>query len=323
MGKGSYGLVYRGVWKDKKRNIQVAFKRLNPYGGLVDESGLEHEMDVLRLMDSAFVVKLFGIVKKNGVHFMAMEMCQGNLHQYIDGMLLNVPAIDDKVIIGQIVMGLGHIHGRGIVHRDLCPQNILIWRNSSSSMTLIKVAGFMCSQSLVSGTPTAADLYPGTSGWVAPEVVSQGCNAYQSDVWSLGIIAYFVMTKGRHPYEVRGFDKKIREVFIKTLRTIPHMEVLGDRWDAIDLILHLTDYRPKHRPNIWLVLCHPYFTLSNDATIRFLASKVNNFRRFSSVGQRLDEYFDRTRAEDWYQKLKSSDEFEDRVKYHKIISMVS
>ena len=325
VGKGLYGTVYRGGWKDKKRNIRAAFKKANFAEGSMKEDRLEHEMDILRLMDSVFVVKFYGNVKKNGVKLSAMELCEGNLHQYVNDKLFNLPAVDDKVILGQISCGLAHIHLKGIVHRDLNPYNILLWRSTTSTMLLIKVGGFSCSQK-VGDVLSTAD-FTGTSSWVAPEVIraDEGHEraSFESDMWSLGILFYFVLTKGQHPFEVRGVDNNVREVLIKSLKSVPKMEAMGEQWEAADLILQLTDQRPKRRPNICLVLHHPYFSLSNDVTIKYLAFKAHHFRRFSSAGAKIDEHLDQTKANSWYHRLETEEDKDDVAKYQQIINMVT
>ena len=95
-------------------------------------------------------------------------------------------------LIRQIAIGLKHIHGLGIVHRDIKFGNILV-----SSHGNIKIADFGASVDL--STKKSTREYAGTLSFMAPEVIEGRKSNSKADIWSLGVILY-AMISGNAPF---------------------------------------------------------------------------------------------------------------------------
>jgi hypothetical protein len=78
----------------------------------------------------------------------------------------------------------------------------------------------------------------------------------------LGAVVYFIASKGDHPYYIEDVNREFVDVLVKNLQVPPKAGDLPD-WSAADLVRILMDSEPVKRPNIYLVLLHPYFSAAN------------------------------------------------------------
>lgn len=209
-----------------------------------------------------------------------MELCEGTLKQYVRGKLNNIPtgSIDNKIVIGEIVVGLSYLHGQKIIHKDLKPENILMWRNSSG-MVLVKLADFgFCKKLRPDQSDFSKTFRLGTTGYIAPELLNNNNPSFESDIWSLGVVIFFVLTGGDHPFGEKGF---YQELVIRSKAPILNLEPIAAHWDATDLLRTLLDPEPRNRPNIFLILFHPFFSLMHSTSKAHFTFCIDN--RFSGL----------------------------------------
>ena len=139
------------------------------------------------------IVSVYDVGEDDGVYFIVMELVQGiTLKNYIDmkGKLDIREALNISV---QIASGLSAAHENRIIHRDIKPQNIIMSRDGKVKVTDFGIAKVADSTTV---TTTAA----GTVHYISPEQARGGYSAERSDIYSLGITMYEMVT-GRVPFE--------------------------------------------------------------------------------------------------------------------------
>ena len=102
-----------------------------------------------------------------------------------------------KIMKG-ILSGVAYIHDKGITHRDMKPDNILIGKGVNDSLS-VKLIDFGLGEVKLKALE-ANDFYCGTLIYMAPEVVYHKKYTKSVDIWSIGIIMHILITNGIHPY---------------------------------------------------------------------------------------------------------------------------
>jgi serine/threonine protein kinase len=261
-----------------------------------------------------------------------MELCEGSLKDYVEGKLESIPkdSLDEKILIGQVALGLAYIHDKRIIHKDLKLENILLKRYSPR-LVLAKIADFGLAKELKPGKSEFSETeHPGTETYMAPELLSAPEDAYPasfaSDVYALGITIARIVLKGKHPFSSNEIRRK---VFM--INGLVPQNLEGLSWDLIDLILKLTDKYPGKRPNMFLVLLHPYFVLTNDRTKRHFVDQFwTSFKELikeENKTKQTRKIFNNRNFIEWYETLSrdkqdSDEEIEEMTKTLKSFSRV-
>ncbi|XP_046640495.1 serine/threonine-protein kinase 32C-like isoform X2 [Daphnia pulicaria] len=227
------------------------------------------EIKTLRKLSHLFVVKYLDVVTMNSEKFIVMELCEGSLKDYAEGNLKEIPkdSLDEKILLSQVALGLAFIHDKGIIHKDLKLDNILLKRQSNR-LVLAKIADFGFAKELKLGKSEFSQTkHAGTENYMSPELLKAKNGVYPasfaSDVYALGIIIAQIALKGEHPFSAHDSWR-----IISMIEGLTPQNLHGLRSELIDLIRKLTDKDPKKRPAMVLVLHHPYFVLTNDRTIK-------------------------------------------------------
>ncbi|KAJ9396421.1 hypothetical protein DTO282F9_6719 [Paecilomyces variotii] len=221
--------------------------------------------------------------------------------------------LDVPDILRQITAGVRYLHSLKIVHRDLKPQNILVaaprGRMGSHSLRLLISDFGLCkkledNQSSFRATTAHA---AGTSGWRAPELLvddDQNSNAPNFaaaesqntessepavvdpqtnrratraiDIFSLGCVFYYVLTRGGHPFDKDG--KFMREAnIVKGNHNLDDLQRLGEyAFEADDLIGSMLSLDPRRRPDATAVMMHPFFWSAAER-LNFLCDVSDHF----------------------------------------------
>jgi eukaryotic-like serine/threonine-protein kinase len=195
LGHGGMGRVYRAV--DQKLNEEVALKLIRPEIAL-DKKTLErfqNELKLARKISHRNIGRMYELLEDKGYHFITMEYVPGqDLRGLVrqTGILTTAKAVS---IAKQVCEGLAEAHRLGIIHRDLKPSNIIIDKEGNA-----RIMDFGIARSLKGKGITGEGVIIGTPEYMSPEQVEGKETDQRSDLYSLGIILYEMVT-GRVPFE--------------------------------------------------------------------------------------------------------------------------
>jgi serine/threonine-protein kinase/endoribonuclease IRE1 len=153
-------------------------------------------------------------------------------------------------LLRQATEGLLHVHATGLVHRDVKPQNILLTQRGTAVLGDFGISRDTCS------SPTLTALPPGSAGWRAPEVLSQASGgSASSDVFSLGCVYAWALTRGVHPF---GADALGRDhAIVRNAVNLAALEAASP--PAADIVAQMLRPDPLARPSLAAVLQHMLF----------------------------------------------------------------
>lgn len=192
LSKGGMSLIYLGEEPQTKKTLIVKVLSSKYVNHPEMVSYFLKESKIISMTDHPNIIKLFGQGEWEGGLYLATEFVQGvSLRQFIMQQSLSLRRCID--IIMQVAYALCHLHAHGVIHRDLKPENILITESGD-----VKVIDFGIAQ-LHEEEKSNSTLKPGFMGtldYMSPEQKKDPLSvSYSSDIYSLGIIAYELITE--------------------------------------------------------------------------------------------------------------------------------
>ena len=198
IGEGGMASIYLAEREDDK--LKVVLKVLSMHSNLYEPGLLRRFMREYKLIaqiQHPNVVQIYERAFASSFAYIAMEyFSYGDLAERLKQAIDTRTAID---YLHQITAGLGAAHAQGIVHRDMKPANILFRSPDSLAITDFGIAKDVGSENLVRKQLTMDGELMGTLYYISPEQI-QGAEAdRRSDLYSLGVIMYKMLT-GKHPF---------------------------------------------------------------------------------------------------------------------------
>ena len=254
IGKGKFGVVNLGI--HKKTGQQVAIKILNKENIKTpeDKELVRIEIGILKLCHHPNIVRLLDHLENNDYIYIVTEYIEGGtLGQYFKKKKFNFSERQATSIMSQIANGVKYLHQYGIVHRDLKPDNIMI--TQQNEFGVIKIMDFGLSK-IVSPNERMVDGY-GTLSYVAPEVLLRTPYNKEVDIWSMGVILFYMLS-GKLPF--RGH----REQEVAEKIVYDELEFDEDDWETRsqkvqDLISSCLQKKKEDRITIDKFINHPWF----------------------------------------------------------------
>ena len=194
LGRGGMARVYRGYHPQLDR--YVAVKVLRP--DLVDDAEFlarfQREARSVAGLRHPNIIQVYDFDVQDGIYYMVIELLEGDT---LKAWLNNYRASDECMPLGDIVHillnvldGLAYAHGEGMIHRDIKPANIMLTSSGQAVLTDFGIA------QIVGGTQhTVSGALMGTLNYMAPEQGLKGACDARSDIYSLGIVFYEMLTR--------------------------------------------------------------------------------------------------------------------------------
>ncbi len=195
LGKGGMGKVYKVF--DQEIRAKMALKLIRPEvaAGHTTIERFRNELKLARDISHKNICRMYDLGREAGDYFITMEYVSGeDLKSFIrrSKQLVVGTAV---MIAKQVCEGLAEAHRLGVVHRDLKPGNIMIDKDGN-----VRIMDFGIAQSVAAKGITGAGMMIGTPEYMSPEQVEGKEVDQRSDIYSLGIILYEMLT-GQVPFE--------------------------------------------------------------------------------------------------------------------------
>lgn len=196
IGAGGMAMVYRAY--DTLDDRTVAIKILKDEFSANDEfiRRFKNESKAIAVLNHPNIVKVYDVSFGDVIQYIVMEYIDGiTLKEYIELQDNKISWKEAVLFTTQILQALEHAHSKGIVHRDIKPQNIMLLQDGTIKVTDFGIARFSSVE-----TRTMTDKAIGSVHYIAPEQAKGELTDGKTDIYSVGVMLY-EMLAGRLPFE--------------------------------------------------------------------------------------------------------------------------
>ncbi|MBE6782415.1 MAG: Stk1 family PASTA domain-containing Ser/Thr kinase [Ruminococcaceae bacterium] len=290
IGVGGMAVVYKAYDNIDDRIVAVKILKEEFLANEEFRRRFKNESKAIAVLSHPNIVKVFDVSFGDRLQYIVMEYVEGiTLKEYIE----QQQVINCKEVVHfttQILRALQHAHDKGIVHRDIKPQNIILLQNGNIKVTDFGIARFSRSE-----TRTMTDSAIGSVHYVSPEQARGDMTDEKTDIYSVGVLMYEMLT-GQLPFQS---DSAISVALMQvnedavppsainediptgleqiTMRAM--QKIQRDRYQtAAEMLLDIEEY--KRNPAV--VFGYSYFV--DDNPTKFVSSEeVRNFSGFTPV----------------------------------------
>jgi predicted Ser/Thr protein kinase len=219
LGRGAMGVVYKAMDPTIGRTVALKTMRLDVHGLDAQEMvrRFQNEARAAGVLNHPNIVTIYDAGEQDGIFYIAMEFIEGTtLHELLAEKRV-LPAEEVVELARQICRGLDYAHSNGIVHRDVKPANIMITANGT-----VKIMDFGIAKS--GGQVTNTGQVLGTPNYMSPEQVKGRPLDGRSDLFSLGVILYEMLT-GEKPFVGQNVTTIIYKIVNETPITPRDLDV--------------------------------------------------------------------------------------------------
>ncbi|MBQ9048533.1 MAG: Stk1 family PASTA domain-containing Ser/Thr kinase [Solobacterium sp.] len=212
IGQGGMADVFLAVDTILNRQVAIKILRSELCTDAVSVLRFEREAQAATTLSHPNIVEIYDVGDYKGHHYIVMEYVPGKTLKKVihdRGALLTAEAID---IEKQLVSATGEAHRRGIIHRDIKPQNVIVKADGS-----IKILDFGIALAKGSMQLTEANNVMGSVHYLAPELAKGESASVQSDIYALGIVLFEMLT-GDVPFKA---DSAVQVALMQMRNEIP------------------------------------------------------------------------------------------------------
>ncbi|MDI6715722.1 MAG: protein kinase [Actinomycetota bacterium] len=195
IGRGGTAMVYNAFDLDLHRRVAVKILHRHLMHNSHFVERFKREARAAANLVHPNIVSIYDTGYSAGTYFIVMEHARGKTLKQIISERAPIPVNEAVDIVRQIANALGHAHSKGVIHRDIKPQNILV-----NEEGIVKVTDFGIARALDLPSMTLTGKVLGTARYISPEQAKGQPADRRSDIYSLGIIFYELLT-GYAPFE--------------------------------------------------------------------------------------------------------------------------
>lgn len=257
LGEGSFGLVYRV--EDIATQQERVLKVINKAKSAMPPEELQLEIDTLKQLDHPHIIRLYEYFEDYNNIYIIMESAKGGElldvidSNYKSGYRLNEQWI--SVVYEQVINAVAYVHARGIMHKDIKAENIMLLDDGHSATHPHAVIIDLGLAEMFDKASGKSSNIAGTPVTMAPEVWNQ-CFGPKCDVWSLGVVL-FQLLSGKLPFLAKSCKKKD---WLAVLSQPPNWKRLDHCSEASrTLCREMLTFDESKRPSAQECLSYPWF----------------------------------------------------------------
>jgi serine/threonine protein kinase len=252
IGMGGMSAVYEGVDTRLKRKVAIKVLRFDYINNLYQVRKFNEEAQIAAECDHPNIVGIYDIQEEGYIHYISMQFLPKSLPQLLKQKKV-LTSIEAVTILKPIAVALAYLHKKRIVHRDIKLSNIMFDDHNNPVLTDFGIA-------MRDDTTRVEETTTGTAEYMSPEQIIGGVVDFHSDIYSLGIVLYELVT-GDVPFKGDNYQtifyqhrnqpvpekllddffvpKRIKEIIFKCLEKTPNdrYETTGDLVGAFDDII--------------------------------------------------------------------------------------
>ena len=233
LGRGAMGVVFLGKDPTIQRHVAIKTMRL-------DDIENDHELKEFRdrffreaestgRLSHPNIVTVYDAGEQEGLAYIAMEYLEGTLLSGYCQKTTILPAKQALQVVATVADALDYAHSQGVVHRDVKPSNIMILKHR-----LVKVMDFGIAK-MASASKTQTSMILGTPRYMSPEQATGKEVDGRSDVFSLGVVLFELLTAER------PFDAENMAALVIRIAKAPHATLLKYRRDLPSRVQAIVD----------------------------------------------------------------------------------
>jgi len=263
LGSGTISEVWSVTHKETKEERAVKIIKKEQDSPVDLSEMIKNETDSLATLESENIVKIYEVFEDEQKYYIVMELLEGpNMGEH----LAQTPktALTEQIVAGwlkQILRGVSHCHEKEIMHRDIRPSNIVF---KDKEANIPKLIDFNFSKSYDPDDNCVQDIYA-TPAYVAPEMLTKKEYSKKTDIWSCGILGYYIIA-GKIPYKAT----KLKDLLVEIKdANFTEQSFAESEWAKVSpeckkFIARMLESDPEKRPNAEELLSDAWLENNNN-----------------------------------------------------------
>ena len=299
IGVGGMAVVYRAYDIIEDKIVAIKILKDEFLGNKEFVRRFKNESKAIAVLSHPNIVKVYDVSFGTKIQYIVME--------YIDGITLKEFISQRKVInwkdalyfVNQILSALKHAHSKGVIHRDIKPQNIMLLKDGTIKVTDFGIARFSRNE-----TQTMTDRAIGSVHYISPEQAKGSVIDEKADIYSVGVMLYEMLT-GKLPFEA---DNAVSVAIMQMqAKPKPLREINPDIPEGLEQItLRAMEKNPANRYATAEEMLVDIKKLESDPTARFDYRCFVDDNPTRAVGEISQDYGDKYSSEEKNKKRKAT-----------------